>query len=1058
MRRHAAMLLTLAVAAAAFADGISDGLPDGRGVAAPSGSVLTTEISPALDADDYVLRGFRGTTLTASVRVPRGGRLVPLVEIVRPGGSVVTADDGLVLSGKANSPTAKFVLDATGTWKVRVRGSEDSVGAYSVSVKTSRPARAVETIAAPDQNGQYRFAVPATGGARVSWTLKWSGAAPTFNSFHDPLGRPVDGAPPDTTAKRFELPAVTPLGDCTLTFDAAPGGGPVTLSRTLDAPKEGKPRNARMSRAEPSILTNGVTPASGGALASITVATTGLVDPLARRGAAGLFLDDVPLDEVVLAADGSTISGRVPARVGVGVHDVVVTTTSGQPAVRAGGFELVEAPVVESFEPTVGSALGGFEITLKGQNFRSAIGLLIDGELQPVSPTFVDSTTVRFVAPPHAADRVVLGVRDLASSVDGHADDLEFEYVTTPVIARVNPSLVPILGGETVTLEGFLFSATDRVFFETTTPGVYEEISASQTTYVNSVQHRFVAPIRPKGDYRVYVEDVVGRPNPPQPKTITSYSFADVTAASGLGSLAGEACDAATSALADVDRDGDLDLVLARRGGATASAASETRILRNDGHGAFSNATADVMPAVGADDWRADRVAAADIDGDGFPDLVLTTNSLTVPPAGRSHTRILMNEARGGTGANATDRVLRDRTVDVMAPVRKMKKYGYFTAGGGEEYVSDDWRGLDVWVGDLDRSGSGPPEMVLTHLETKDDDNPQPDIFSGGVYCGNYCASPYASIYSYAFYWGGSRKFTWDAKARGGLGRYKFDPNFFPRRAGALYASTTLPSGIAPLSCNARYNGATCKGMFTPFTGKRVAVGDLDDDGKLDVAVVSTGTVERRFTQSGPLSTISSLQVGLQGFDKTNGAGVFDVTAKLTALGLDLRGDAVAIGATGFPDGNGFGSIAVTRSQTAAGSALTLLRFSVSGSVTSVEDVTAATLPAPLGADSLQASLVRFEDADGDGDLDLVLLGSTAPGGTQTALRVLRNETVNGQSGVFRRTLGPLFAQAEPPGDHLDGDALAIGDVTGDGLLEFVISRAVPAAPDSQTRIVSTTR
>ena len=64
-------------------------------------------------------------------------------------------------------------------------------------------------------------------------------------------------------------------------------------------------------------------------------------------------------------------------------------------------------------------------------------------------------------------------------------------------------------------------------------------------------------------------------------------------------------------ALADVDNDGDLDLVLPVRGG-------PNRLWQNDGSGVFTDVTATHMPP-GADEARA--VAVADIDGDGDLDL-----------------------------------------------------------------------------------------------------------------------------------------------------------------------------------------------------------------------------------------------------------------------------------------------------------------------------------------------------------------------------------------------------------------------------------------------------
>jgi len=95
-------------------------------------------------------------------------------------------------------------------------------------------------------------------------------------------------------------------------------------------------------------------------------------------------------------------------------------------------------------------------------------------------------------------------------------------------------------------------------------------------------------------------------------------------------------------------------------------------------------------------------------------------------------------------------------------------------------------------------------------------------------------------------------------------------------------------------------------------------------------------------------------------------------------------------------------------------------------------------------------------DVDQDGDPDLVLVAPAAPGGTQSAFRIFRNERVGLTVGNLRRTLDPLFADLVTSTEHYEGDALTIGDVNGDGLLDYVVTRATSTGSGTQTRIIKT--
>jgi hypothetical protein len=1181
----AATAVLLCAAGAALAGD----LPDGVGTLAPSGSVFTTDISSATDTDDYVFQGYPGMTLTASVKIPKGGTLVPAVEVLRPGGDVLSEEDGLALTLTSKSATAKVTLDATGWWKVRVLGSGGSVGTYSVSVKYTAPVLATlpalpknlkinasispvgdtddfhfeghtgQTLTAtltvpktstldpaislirpdgsvavtkgqgtveklltltatidaegpwhlrvvgespepttadphpaattgayslsmkfgkppvvglvPDSNGQYRIALPGEGGATIGYSLKFTGAAPTFNSMIDPTGHPVVGFPTSATVKAFGLAAGLPFGDYQLTFDAPAGTAPthVTCTRAVKPPKSAPKRIAKLSPSEPVITyvtPDSINPPQGGPGTVVLVQVTNAIDPNAPTGTVGFSLGHTPMKNVSLLPDGKTVQGTVPDDLPEGTFDVVVFSTSGQADAVAGAFTRVPPPTVTDIDPRVGPAAGGFPIVITGSNFRAGkMGITVDGALTGVTPTSVTPTTVTFNAPSWAPTTVTFGVQDRGTQLHADLPINSFEYTATAAISRLVPSLIPTLGNEVITIQGANFSSTDKVYLESDNPkGTYEEITATQTTYVNFNKHAFLAPVRTKGVYGVYVTDQFGQPTPHKIRNLTYYSFADFTASTNLGSIGADKYDGWTTAMGDYDHDANhlQDLFISRRGDpadTAASATSLTRVLRNDGNGSFTDVTASVMPATGVDDWRADRIWCVDVNQDGWPDLILTTNTVAVPTAGLSHVRFLINEQRGGTGANANDRVFRDRTIDYMAPPRTMQKYGYF-GGSSEVYVSDDWRGLDMWVGDLDKGGPGPPQIVLTHDEVKDDDNPNSDVFSSGVYCGNYCSSSGAQqsfAYAYTFYWGGSRMFFWDKTARSGQGRYKFDPTFFPRKSGPVVPQGGVPGGGQIPACSPHYN-SICKGVFTPFTGKRLAVGVLDGDTKPDVAVLSDQTIQKRAKVNDPLTTTSSLQVGI---NKSNaGFGITDMTDVVYALGGDTKGDAIAIGQPGYPDGNSYGVIAITKaSAPGPGPVMRLLKFrppTVPGGIGDFEDITAGVMPASDSTEKFQASQLRWIDIDQDGDQDLVLLAPAPPGSTSPALRILRNERSGATVGVLQRTLDPLLAAIVTPNDHFEGDALTIGDVTGDGLLDYIVTRATPSGSGAQTRIVKT--
>lgn len=1045
-----AACVLLAYGLAAADDGSERGV---YGVPMPHGSRVTTDLGgpqSVNESDDFVVLVERGRTLTSDVTPARGSTLVPVVDVLRSDGSTVVTVAGDLASksarvaarrGASARVRAEFLADATDAYRVRVRGANPPTSRYTIAIAVTGKVVAAVDAAEPDANGEYRFTIPARAGARIQARLTFDGAAPTPHGLLAPDGSFVPGAAAAVHARRgglelrgFRIPAGSRFGDYSLAFGAPVSGtvedvafrARVTLPRVT-------PRRGRLRGTEPWL--GGVAPATGVEGTVVVLDAEGAEDP-GEGAPIRVRIGGVPAAaEFVDPNVRTSIRAVVPAGVAPGVHDVVLETATGQVAVLAAAFTVVPPPVATSVEPAAVPALGGTEVLVRGTGFRPGhMGVRIGGELVPVIPLEVTSTTVRFEAPPMDPGAFEVGVFDTQTHALSDVPETTVEWAAWASIGSITPGVVSVLGGETIVVEGFYFETTDRLLVEKAVPGAFEEIAG---TYRTADRREFTAPVRPRGRYEVVVEDADG--HRVRSATLTYFSYTDVSASLGL--TAGAALDAASTALLDFDGDGDEDLFLARRGSGPAAATSATRALRNDGAAGFVDATASVLPAAGpGDDWRADRIGAADVNGDGHPDLVLATNDADVPAPGRSHVRFLMNELRSET-AEPGDRVLRDRTADVFPPARRMT-----LAWGGSLSTTndvDDWRTLDLWLGDLDGDG-GRPDVVATTDRTFD------NVY---VSCAPYCASPYSAGYAYGLYWGGTRVFRWDPMARSGLGRYALDKARTPRMAGISIPIFQPPPGVVYPYCSP---SSSCKGKFTPFAGRRLAVGRVDGDASLDIAVLADAPP----VVSG--ASISVLQVGLVRANRVGWPtfpGLTDATPALTALGLDLRGDALAIGASSEPSGPAgtTGLVAVARSGADTSSSLRLLAFTPDADVTkpgAFAEVSGALLPPVAGGESWQADELRFADVDDDGDDDLVLLSVAVPAGGTSGLRFLRNLAESG--GGFAPAFEPLVAAAG--GVAVTGDALTIGDLDGNGLPDFLVSRGTVAGSSPATRVIATDR
>jgi VCBS repeat protein/FG-GAP repeat protein len=229
-----------------------------------------------------------------------------------------------------------------------------------------------------------------------------------------------------------------------------------------------------------------------------------------------------------------------------------------------------------------------------------------------------------------------------------------------------------------------------------------------------------------------------------------------------------------------------------------------------------------------------------------------------------------------------------------------------------------------------------------------------------------------------------------------------------------------------------------CDDTFNPFRGTSVAVADLDDDGRLDLAVTTpTAVVVNAVTSSSTMLGHNVHPVGEQ-------AHFNDLTGALPSSLDTLPGDIVLLGdVVGGPAPD---LVVVSRSAGPGASAVQVVENLGVGTTWRIR--TTETLPQPGGDERLQAHDATLADVDGDGDLDIVLLTDASPGGGR-ALRILRNRGAAG----FSTELIPLLPETTSA-DALDGASLAVGDLDGDGGLGIVIGRTTDSASGGQTRII----
>lgn len=1014
-RSLTALLLLAAGGALSALPAPADELPtpvDGR-------DAVAAEIEPAGETDEYAIRLFEGDRLT--VKSKTGGAVPGLLTtftLFRPD----STDAGAKISGNGTkNGSVTYTASVSGVHVLRVAGGAgESFGAHggytlTFSVKRAQPKK--QTFADP-AGGVLAYRFGTIGGASIAVSASTRKGAFDLTGLSGPAGDEtgftgaVKASKTRRSSKVKKWTLLGGAGDYELqgTYEAGASVNVTVKVKAVEKPrKRSLGAEPQFKRGAPAVFPDegvvGTLLTIDGEPDSFSYVNT---PPRARRpedpvppppATAGPTYDD-PLEDVypqifigaveVPRPSIERVSGafrfRAPAGLVTGPdYDITVRNTDGQLVVARGAFSIVPPPA-----PTgLSTVTGGAALQAGpggGRKLRITGTRFRSGTLVVFDP---DGQGV--IVPPTVvlSNRIdVTAPPHAAGAVSLRIRDEFDQFADVPGTL----TYLDVPSNEITSLDKAFLQALggETVAVNGTDFGADTVLTSDgaevAATLVSPAKLEYTTAPHADGTAELRVTDDLDQTSA---LTVTVKGFADMTATHipAPRAVTDEADGwRATRVLAgDVTGDGRKDLVLLQSAPAIGASKSRSRlrVLAGNSNGSFGDITAAVVPAVSGDeDWRGDDMVLVDLNGDQKLDLAILTSS-AVSSGTRSSLRLLRNDlVPDGSGGFSGG--FTDKTADWAPP--NTTTYTKYRDG-----IEDLNQGVALAACDVDHAGGTDLVIANTAYFT--------EVIETTTDPGDPTADPPVppTVVTTTNYYPALRVLTNDG-------------------TGTL----TRTSGVLP---------AVTATDVQQFQANALAVADVDGNGYQDIVLT------RDLPTESPASTFHRTAILLK-----NSGGVFtDGSAAAFPAASDpeyMQADHVYLADMNGdtqPDLILHSNTPLVSPATGTPATTPALRLFVnSGGQFSA--AASGTFPAKSGNDVSQGESLAIGDLDGDGLPDIVLTAPNAPSTGGRACRILR------KSGTVWTDASVAFPNPLL-GDDGRGTGVVLLDLGGDGDLDIVLVR-----------------